>query len=221
MKPKGIGMPIASLRGVSKSFRGTNLFADVDYDLQRGSIQALQGANGSGKSVLLKVLCGFVRPDAGTVVIDPEYLSAGQVFPQGFGVIIDRPGYLASATGYANLERLAEIRGVIGKSEIQAAMERVGLDPGARQKVRNYSLGMKQRLALAQTFMEGQQVLVLDEPFNALDAGGIDDVRGLLREFRDEGRTILFTSHQQDDVDMLADVVHRINRNRLELVGEA
>lgn len=213
-------MTIASLRGVAKSFRGSNLFTGVDFDLEPGQIQALQGPNGSGKSVLLKILCGFVRPDAGQVRIDPAYLSPRATFPQEFGVIIDRPGYAAGATGYANLERLAEIRGVIGRPEIVAAMQRVGLDPDARQKVRNYSLGMKQRLALAQSFMEGQKVLVLDEPFNALDASGVDEVRALLTGFRDEGRTILFTSHNQEDVDLLADTVHRINRGTLERVAE-
>ncbi|GAA1710866.1 ABC transporter ATP-binding protein [Isoptericola hypogeus] len=211
-------MSIVSLRGVSKSFRGNQLLSGVDFDLEAGTIQAIQGPNGSGKSVLLKILCGFVRPDDGQVRIDPAYLSPRHTFPQEFGVIIDRPGYVAAATGYANLERLAEIRGVIGRNEIVGAMRKVGLDPDARQKVGNYSLGMKQRLALAQAFMEGQRVLVLDEPFNALDADGVEEVRDMLRIFRDEGRTILFTSHNQEDIDALADAVHRINRGTLEPV---
>ncbi|MFB7799693.1 ABC transporter ATP-binding protein [Isoptericola sp. NPDC056134] len=209
---------VASLRGVSKAFKHHVLFTDVDYDLEPGRIQALQGPNGSGKSVLLKILCGFVKPDTGHVVIDDAYLDARRTFPQDFGVIIDRPGYVGGLTGYQNLQRLAEIRGAVGRPEIEAAMRRVGLDPVAKQRARNYSLGMKQRLALAQAFMEDQRVLVLDEPFNALDANGVDEVRNLLREFRDEGRTVLFTSHNAEDVDALADIVHRLNGGTLERV---
>jgi ABC-2 type transport system ATP-binding protein len=209
---------VATLRGVSKSFKRRTLFSDVNLDLEPGRIQALQGHNGSGKSVLLKILCGFVRPDAGTVTIGNAYLDARRTFPKSFGVIIDRPGYIGGLTGYKNLERLAEIQDTVGRVQIEEAMRRVGLDPSARQRVRHYSLGMKQRLALSQAFMEGQQVLVLDEPFNALDADGVREVRELLAGFRDEGRTILFTSHNADDIDALADTVHRFNGGTIERV---
>lgn len=209
---------VATMSGVSKSFRGRELFKDVSLEIVPGRIHGLQGPNGSGKSVLLKILCGFVRPDAGAVVIDGKYLDRSRSFPEGFGVIIDRPGYISGATGFQNLKRLAEIRGAIGRPEIEAAMERVKLDPLMPQKVRSYSLGMKQRLALAQAFMEGQQVLVLDEPFNALDADGVSDVRALLNEFRSEGRTIVFTSHNAGDLEILADSVHAIDRGTLKRV---
>lgn len=211
-------MAVVTLNGVSKAYRGRTLFSGVDFALEQGTIQAIQGPNGSGKSVLLKILCGFVRPDSGRVEISGEFLDKGRRYPESFGVIIDRPGYIAGLSGIANLRRLAQIRGEISDTEIRAAMVRVGLDPEARQRVRNYSLGMKQRLALAQTFMEGQQVLVLDEPFNALDADGVDEVRTLLAGFRDEGRTILFTSHNIEDIKALADGVHHVNGQRLERV---
>lgn len=208
-------MAIVTLQAVGKSYRGRELFRDVDYRLEAGRIHALQGPNGCGKTVLLKVITAFVKPDYGTVEIDPAFLDPRRVFPKEFGVIIDRPGYVAGLTGLGNLRRLAQIRGVIGDPEIRAALERVGLDPATPQRVRHYSLGMKQRLALAQAFMEDQKVLVLDEPFNALDATGVAEIRALLSSFRDEGRTILFTSHNSEDIDLLADTVHRVDDQRL------
>lgn len=207
---------VVQMLNVSKTFRGRELYSNVNMEIEAGKIHALQGPNGSGKSVLFKLMCGFIRPDAGTVEIAPEFMDARRMFPESFGVIIDRPGYIGGLTGRENLMRLAEIRGQIGRAEVEEAMKRVGLEPDLKQKVRQYSLGMKQKLALAQSFMEGQQVLVLDEPFNALDVDSVENVRGLLKSFRDEGRTIVFTSHNSEDVDLLADRVFRINAGTVE-----
>lgn len=206
---------VIEVRGVSKHFKRLPVLTDVDLDIDAGSCTAIQGPNGSGKSVLFKIICGFVRPDSGHVRIDPAYLSPGQTFPQAFGVVIDRPGYLANATGRENLQALAGIRNLIGDAEIDEALTRVGLDPDLTQRVGHYSLGMKQKLALAQAFMEHQQVLLLDEPFNALDESSVALVRQLLHEFLTEGRTILFTSHNQADVDALATRRFRIDAGRL------
>ncbi len=203
------------MRSVSKSYRGRTILSGVDLDIEEGEIHAIEGPNGSGKSVLFKLMCGFVRPDEGTVHIAPRFLGEGGAFPVSFGVIIDRPGYVGGLTGMDNLLRLAEIRGRVGRPEAEDAMRRVGLDSSIKQKVRNYSLGMKQKLELAQAFMEGQQVLVLDEPFNALDADSIDLVRALLVQLRQEGRTIVFTSHNAADIDALADRRYRIQAQRI------
>lgn len=153
------------------------------------------------------------------MTIAPAYLDRRAVFPQGFGMIIDGPGYLAGRTGVDNLRSLAGIRGLIGDPEIVDAMERVGLDPDLEQKVGNYSMGMKQKLALAQAFMEGQQVLVLDEPFNALDDASVELVHSLLAELLQQGRTIIFASHQQSDVDRLASRRVKITDQRLVAVN--
>lgn len=206
---------VIEVRGVSKHFKRLPVLTDVNLDVEAGSCSAIQGPNGSGKSVLFKIICGFVRPDTGHVRIDPAYMSSGQSFPQAFGVVIDRPGYLANMTGRENLQALAGIRNLIGADEIDNALLRVGLDPDLGQRVGHYSLGMKQKLALAQAFMEHQQVLLLDEPFNALDESSVTLVRELLAEFLAEGRTILFTSHNQTDVDVLATSRFRIDGGRL------
>lgn len=210
-------MSVISLQNVSKSFKDVPLLDGVTATFEQGRIYGIIGHNGSGKSVLFKLICGFLAPDSGTVTIDPRFLNRGWVFPASFGVIIDRPAYLPGRTGIDNLRTLASIRGVIGDTDIKAAMDRVGLDPGLKQRVRNYSLGMKQKLALAQAFMEDQRVLLLDEPFNGLDAHSVDQTRALLRDLNREGRTIIFTSHNAEDMDLLAQERLRINRGTLEV----
>lgn len=212
-------MSAIKLTGVSKSYRGRRLFSDVDMTIERGGVYAVQGPNGSGKSVLFKIMSRFVRPDSGEVHIAPEFCDRNGVLPVRFGVIIDRPGYISSLSGIDNLRTLARIRDEIGDPEIRTAMERVGLNPETEQKVRHYSLGMKQKLALAQAFMENQQLLILDEPFNALDVESVANIRTLIRDLNEEGRTIVMTSHNQEDVDVVANEVFRINGERLEIVG--
>jgi len=209
-------MSVITLTNISKSFKGMPLLDHVSVDFEPGLIYGIQGHNGCGKSVLFKIMCKFIDPDTGTVHIDPRYLSANRDFPSSFGVIIDRPGYLPGHTGIDNLRALARIRRRITDEHIVAAMLRVGLDPRLTQRVKNYSLGMKQKLALAQAFMEDQQVLLLDEPFNGLDATSVERTRELLCEFRDEGRTVIFTSHNAEDMTLLADQQFRINNHTLE-----
>ncbi|MCZ2404401.1 ABC transporter ATP-binding protein [Paenarthrobacter sp. Z7-10] len=198
-------MSVITAEAVTKSYRGRTLYRDVNFDVPEGTITSITGPNGSGKSVLFRLICGFTSPDKGTISIAPKYMSAGRTFPERFGVLIDRPGYLAGKTGLQNLQYLARIRGVIDDNKITATMEQVGLDPALPQRVRHYSLGMKQKLALAQALMEDPAVLVLDEPFNALDADSSASIKDHLRLLNQSGVTIIFTSHNPLDVDELAD----------------
>lgn len=209
-------MPVISLQGVEKSYNRRTLFTDVNLDVQAGTAVGIQGENGSGKSVLLKVMTRFVRPDAGTVHIDQAFLSDDRVFPEGFGVLIDRPGYIPNRTGLENLMSLARIRRVVDERKVRATMALLGLDPDLPQKARHYSLGMKQRLGLAQAIMEDQPVMVLDEPLNALDEETVAAVRELLRTLVAEGRTLIMTSHQREDIESICDHAYRLRRGRLE-----
>ncbi|MVP01925.1 ABC transporter ATP-binding protein [Paenibacillus lutrae] len=211
-------MTVINLDNVSKSYKGIQLFEHATAAFDQGKIHGIVGHNGSGKSVLFKMICGFIHPDAGQITIDPVYRDKRSHFPVNFGIIIDRPGYIGGITGYENLKRLADIQGRITPQEIRQAMTQVDLNPNAEQKVKNYSLGMKQKLALAQAIMEKQEVLILDEPFNALDADSVHSVRELLLAFKKEGKTILLTSHNQEDIDLLCDQVFRIHRYALERV---
>ncbi|MEK3726493.1 MULTISPECIES: ATP-binding cassette domain-containing protein [Lysinibacillus] len=209
-------MSLIEVRNVKKSYKGLTIFQDIDLTIEKGKIYGIVGPNGSGKSVLFKLICGFVRPDHGEIVIRGEYLHKDITFPKNFGVIIDRPGYLGNKTGFENLKSLAMIQNKIDDEQIIKTMELVGLQPTAEQKVRKYSLGMKQKLALAQAFMENQEVLILDEPFNALDFESVENLRSLLLNYKKEGKTIIMTSHNQEDIDLLCDEVYRINKFKLE-----
>ena len=211
-------LPHILLDQVSKSFKGATIFENVNFAVEKGKIYGIIGPNGSGKSVLFKLICGFLFPDHGRVIVDGEELGVNKRFPSDFGIIIDRPGYIAGKTGFDNLKALALIRNKISDDKIKQTMRLVGLDPESTQKVKHYSLGMKQKLAIAQAIMEDQQTLILDEPFNALDADSVENIRNLLRKFKEEGRTILLTSHNQEDIDVLCDEVYRINRFKLEKV---
>lgn len=211
-------MNIIELVNVSKSYKGNLLFNQVNATFEQGKIYGITGANGSGKSVLFKCICGFIHPDQGQVKIHSNYMDKGGQFPRDFGIIIDRPGYIGNKTGFENLLRWAEIQNKITDQDIKDVMRLVGLDPDTKQKMRNYSLGMKQKIAIAQAIMENQEVLLLDEPFNALDSNSVDSIRQLLLRFKQEGKTILLTSHNQEDINLLCDEVYRIENQKLSLV---
>jgi ABC-2 type transport system ATP-binding protein len=210
-------MAIIEIRDVSLTLRGVRLFEDASATFEQGQTYGLVGPNGSGKSVLLKLICGFMHPDTGQVIIDPAFLSANRTYPDRFGITIDGPAYLPQLSGYENLRELASIRKRISKHEIRAIMQDLDLDPDSGQKVRNYSLGMKQKLSLAQALMEDPEVLLLDEPFNALDAASVVTVKRILRELRDAGKTMIFTSHSSSDITELSDAIVEIKARSLHL----
>lgn len=203
-------VPVITLDGVTKRFRGRELYTNASVVITPGRAHAVVGPNGSGKSVMMRLMCGFLRPDSGAVEIAPTYLDRGRTFPDRFGVVIDKPGMLPHLTGLENLRRLAEIRGRIGEERIREVMASFGLDPDARQRTHQYSLGMKQKLNLCQAVMEDPEVLVLDEPFNALDADSAEALRVRLEAFVAEGGTLVFTSHESRDVERLAHSVIRL-----------
>ncbi len=204
------------VKNVSKSFDHRTVLEDVSLSVDRGKVIGLVGANGSGKSVLFKILCGFEKPDTGSVFVRGEKLGEhGRDFPADMGVFINSPGFIGIYSGFQNLKFLADIRRKIGDKEIQEAMSKVGLDSDNKTKVDNYSLGMKQKLGLAQAIMEGQDILILDEPFNALDYRTYEDVKTIIRMLKAEGKTIFITSHRYKDIEQLCDQVYSIENCRL------
>lgn len=209
-------MDLIKMEKVSKSYKGLVLFEDVDLTIEKGKIYGIIGHNGSGKSVLFKMICGFEFPDKGTILVRGEEIGKSKRFPEDFGIIIDRPGYIANKTGFENLKSLAQIKDQITDEIIRETMAKVGLQPAAKQKVKDYSLGMKQKLAIAQAIMENQEVLILDEPFNALDEDSVENIRALLLSFKNEGKTIILTSHNKEDINQLCDHVLRINNYKLK-----
>ncbi len=209
------------LRNISKQFSGQMVLDGISLTIEKGTTIGLVGENGSGKSVLFKILCGFVKPDQGQVYVQGKQLGQKDDFPENMGVLINSPGFIGIYSGYKNLEFLANIRGVIGEREIKEAMQKVGLDPSNKTKVDNYSLGMKQKLGLAQAIIENQDILVLDEPFNALDFKTYNDMKEIIRILQAEGKTILLTSHNYDDVEQLCNTIFMIQDGKLlELTDE-
>jgi ABC-2 type transport system ATP-binding protein len=194
------------------------IFKNLNFSVEKGKTYGIIGPNGSGKSVLFKLICGFMFPDSGKIIVDGEELGTNKRFPSNFGIIIDRPGYIAGKTGFENLKALAMINNKINDERIKLAMQLVGLQPEAKQKLKEYSLGMRQKLAIAQAIMEDQQTLILDEPFNALDEDSLRNIRQLLLKFKKEGKTILLTSHNREDIELICDEVYKINNYQLERV---
>lgn len=213
--------PYIEIKNVSKRFGHKRVLEEVSLSVERGQTIGLIGANGSGKSVLFKILCGFVKPDQGSVYVRGAQLGKnGRDFPEDLGVFINSPGFIGIYSGFKNLKLLADIQGKIGEEEIKAAMSKVGLDQKDKTKVEHYSLGMKQKLGLAQAIMEGQDILVLDEPFNALDHQTYDDMKMLIRMLKAEGKTIFLTSHRFKDIEQLCDQVYFLEEGRLAPITE-
>jgi ABC-2 type transport system ATP-binding protein len=208
------------VKNISKRFGGQPVLEDVSLTIDHGSTVGLVGANGSGKSVLFKAICGMVKPDSGSIVVEGVTLGEKIDFPSNMGVFINSPGFIGIYNGFNNLKFLANIRGVISDNQICETMRKVGLDPDNKTKVDNYSLGMKQKLGLAQAIMEDQEILVLDEPFNALDFQTYNDVKEIIRLLQAEGKTILMTSHNYDDIKQLCDVIYIIDNRKVIPVTE-
>ena len=183
---------------------------DVSLTVRRGEIAGLVGNNGSGKTVLMKCICGFLRPERGEITVGGKRIGKDCDFPQSLGIIIETPGFLPSMSGYRNLRTLAALRGLIGKPEIIDTLRRVGLYDARHKFVAKYSLGMRQRLGIAQAVMENPDVLILDEPFNALDAKAVAEMRDLLLGLKSQGKTILLASHNAEDIRTLCDNVHEM-----------
>lgn len=201
---------------LTKSFKGKTVLEDVNMRLQEGRIYGIVGDNGSGKTVLLKLICGFMKSDSGTVTVNGKVIGKDADFPENTGIIIEAPGFLPNYSGMKNLEYLASIRGKIGKEQIESAMKTVGLDPSSKLRVGKYSLGMKQRLGIAQAIMEDQQLLILDEPMNALDKDAVEEMRRLFLRFKASGKTMLIVSHNEGDISTLCDEVYEFDGAKIK-----
>ena len=198
---------------ISKTLRGAKVLDDVSLTLEGGNIYGLMGENGSGKTMLMRTVCGLVRPDRGTVTFDGQDRKTAKPV---LGVMIENTALYPDLTGMENLGLFASILRIADKNAQAEAMERVGLDPKDRRTYRKYSLGMKQRLLLAQAIMEKPQVLLLDEPTNAIDAEGVALTREIMRQEADRGAVVLLASHISADIHDLCCKVYRMDRGRLE-----
>lgn len=206
---------VISVKGISLKIKKDTILSDVNLELERGMIHGLIGRNGSGKTMLMKCICGFVRPTSGTVYVDGKRIGKDVDFPQNVGIIIETPGFIPYYSGYRNLKILAGLRRRINDKDVLECMEEVGLKGAERKLVRKYSLGMRQRLGLAQAMMEKPDIFILDEPMNGLDNEGVEDVRKILLKLKEEGRTILLVSHNSEDIDVLCDNIYEIEHGKV------
>lgn len=205
---------VIKLENVSKRFSTEEVLRDINIEFEKGRIYGIVGKNGSGKTVLFKIIAGYIRPSTGSVCVLDKRIGVDTDFAPNMGLIIETPGFLSQYTGYQNLEYLAGIRHLISKEDIFEVIQKVGLDPKSKKKVGKYSLGMRQRLGIAQAIMENPDIILLDEPMNGLDKKGIEDIKALLLTLKKEGKTILMSSHYSEDM-QVCDEVYEMEDGKL------
>lgn len=211
-------MSVIEVKNVVKRWGNNTVLKSVDLEVERSEIVGIIGHNGSGKTVLMKCICGFITPDKGEITVSGKRIGKDVDIPKNIGLIIETPGFLPNFSGFGNLWQLAKIRGKISKDDVRAVIKKVGLDPGEKKHVGKYSLGMKQRLGIAQAIMEDPDILILDEPMNGLDKNGVEDMRELLLRLKDDGKAMIIASHNSVDIDVLCDRVFQIDKGVLTQV---
>ena len=209
-----------SIENLNKQFKNQLVLNNINVKFSNGHIYGIIGRNGSGKTVLLKCICGFLKPTTGVISVNHKIVGKDIDFPENLGFIIETPGFLLNYSGYKNLKYLASIREKIDSNEIKESMSLVGLDSADKKHVGKYSMGMRQRLGIAQAIMEKPDILVLDEPMNAVDKNGVEEMRRLFLKMKSEGKLILLTSHNREDIEILCDEVYEMEEGILNKLKE-
>ena len=203
------------IKDLNLNIKGHLILSDVNMTMQKGKIYGLVGNNGSGKTMLMKCICGFITPTSGEVIVNDEVIGRDADYIKDAGIIIENPGFIPYYSGMKNLRMLSEINGKADKAKIRETMEICGLNPERKLPVKKYSLGMRQRLGIAQAIMEDQSVLILDEPMNGLDKEGVAAIRELLLKMKEQGKLIILASHNREDIDVLCDEVFEVEKGKV------
>ena len=198
------------IEDLSKSIKGALILDKVSITLTSGKIYGLRGKNGSGKTMLMRAMSGLLIPDTGSVIINGKTLHKDISFPESIGILIENPSFLPQYTGFKNLKLLAGLTGNISDDEIRTALDRVGLDPEDRRTYRKYSLGMKQKLGIANAIMGEPDIIILDEPINALDEESVKKIKKVLLEIRDKDKLIIIACHDREELEYLSDIIYEI-----------
>lgn len=202
---------ILETKNLSKKIKDHLILNDINVTFESGNIYGIVGKNGSGKTMLLRALSGLIVPTTGEVIVDGKKLHKELSFPPELGILIEKPEFIGYMSGLDNVYLLADINKKVTKDEIASLMKTFDLDPNSKKHVRKYSQGMKQKLGIIQAIMENQKIIILDEPFNALDEQTVRKVHELLIQFKNEGKLIVITSHHQEDIDQLCDYVYKMD----------
>ncbi len=204
------------LKDVSKSIAGVTILKNMNYTFTGGKIYGLRGKNGCGKTMLMRSIAGLMKPTSGDIYIDGDKLYSDLEVPKSVGILIENPVFLPEYSGFQNLKLLAGIKKRIDDNQIRTVIERVGLDCEDKRPVRKYSLGMKQRLGIAAAIMESPDIILLDEPINAIDEAGVEVVRKCIFDLKNDNRIILVACHDREELDSLADVVLKLSDGTIE-----
>jgi ABC-2 type transport system ATP-binding protein len=208
-------MTAVKIENMTKIVKGKTILSNINLTLESGGVYGFYGHNGSGKSMLFRAIAGLIRPTEGTVTVFGKKIGEEVSFPESMGLVIESVGFWPYYTGFENLKTLASIQHKISDDEVKQAIRRVGLDPDDKRTYRKYSLGMKQRLGIAQAVMEKPDLLLLDEPTNALDEDGIAQIRKLIQEEQERGATVLIASHNKEDLALLCGKFYKMNDGEL------
>ncbi len=195
------------LKHVSKNIKGSMVLDDINVELNGGKIYGIQGVNGSGKTMMMRVISGLVRASVGEVVIDGKIIGKDISFPESIGLLIENPGLIMNYTGFENLRTLADVNNIVDDEEIRNLLRKLNLNPDDKKKVKKYSLGMKQKIGIAEAFLENPDLLILDEPFNALDSKSVEIVNGMIKEYKNNDRVIIVTCHDKQMLTELCDEI--------------
>lgn len=203
------------VKEVTKSFKKNVVLNDINVSFEGGNIYGLIGRNGSGKSVFLKLLCGFYKPDCGEILYDNIDIVKNNLFPINTRALIENPSFLPTMTGYENLKLLASIQNKIGDKEINDTLNRLNLLSEKNKKYNTYSLGTKQKLGIAQVLMEDPNVMIFDEPLNGVENETAEIIRNILKEEKEKGKLIIVASHIKEDIDVLADIIYEFDGGKI------
>lgn len=212
----GYAMSEIIIENLSKTIKNNKILDNVNLTFESGHVYGLVGRNGSGKTMLLRAICGLIFPDSGKVIIDGKQLHKDISFPESCGIIIENTDLLPNFSAFDNLKMLSEIKNTANDNMIKSAIKSVGLDPDSKKKVKTFSLGMKQRLSIAQALFEDPDILLLDESTNALDEDGVNDVRRILLEQKKKNKLIIIASHNKEDISLLSDTVISVSNGRFQ-----
>lgn len=206
---------VIEVKDYSKKIGKTDVLREINLEMKSGRIYGLKGKNGSGKTMLMRAISGLIKPTSGAVIVDGNVIGEDICFPQSIGVLLENPGFLAEYTGYKNLKLLADIKGVIDDEQIIQVLEKIGLGEAAGKKYRKYSLGMKQKLGIAAAIMEKPEIVLLDEPTNALDENGVEQFRQILLDLKEEGKLIVWSSHDTEELKKFSDEIFVMSSGRI------
>lgn len=203
------------LENISKKIRNNLVLDDISFSMNSGKIYGIQGINGSGKTMLMRVIIGLLVPTKGTVTVNGKIVGKDMEFLESVGFLLENPTFLNRYSGYENLRMLASIRNRISKEDIAEVMKLVGLEDAQKKKYRKYSLGMKQRLGIAAAIMEKPDVLILDEPTNALDKDGVEMVKQVIRKEKERGALVIIACHDMEILKELSDEIIALETGRM------